>query len=319
VATGSESDAGPTDHSDLPVATFAGGCFWCLEASFDGLPGVVSAVSGYTGGTVVNPTYEQVSTGNTGHLESVEVRYDPSQITYERLLSVFWRQIDPTDGDGQFADRGSQYRTAIFYHDEEQRQQAEASEAALQASGRYSAPIVTEIRPAGPFYVAGEYHQDFHDTNPNRYTSYRSGSGRDRYLEQVWGNDPQGRCDADAPADHFERPSDEQMRECLTPTQYEVTQENGTEPAFQNPYWNNHRSGIYVDVVSGEPLFSSQDKFDSGTGWPSYMRPLVPGNLVERADRSHGMTRIEVRSRLGDSHLGHLFDDGPAPCSPTPA
>jgi peptide methionine sulfoxide reductase msrA/msrB len=291
----------------LMDATFAGGCFWCVEAAFDKTPGVAEAVSGYTGGREKNPSYRDVSSGKTGHVEAVRVRFDPSRVSYPDLLAVFWRQIDPTDPGGQFADRGSQYRTAIFYHSPRQRQQAEASKRALARSGRFKGPIVTPIRKAGPFYRAEEYHQDFHRKNPRRYRSYRVGSGREAFLKRVWAKAPPSFQRA------FKKPSHAELRRRLTPLQYRVTQEEGTEPPFRNRYWDNRAEGIYVDVVSGEPLFSSKDKFKSGTGWPSFTRPLEPKNIVKRTDRGLLMTRTEVRSKHGDSHLGHVFPDGPRP------
>ena len=304
----------PTSSEQEALATFAGGCFWCVESAYDELSGVSEAVSGYTGGAEEDPSYEEVSSGQTGHAEAVQVRYDPDQISYQDLLWVFWRQIDPTDVGGQFVDRGSQYRTAIYVHNEAQRTLAEASRREMAASGRFDGEIVTEIVDAGPFYPAEDDHQDFYRRNSERYQAYRSGSGRDQYLARVWGDEPHGPHAYEERQDSgFERPSDEELREQLTPMQYRVTQEDGTEPPFDNAYWNNHAPGIYVDVVSGEPLFSSTDKFDSGTGWPSFVRPLVPENVVERVDRSLGIVRVEVRSRAAESHLGHLFEDGPPP------
>jgi peptide methionine sulfoxide reductase msrA/msrB len=293
------------------TATFAGGCFWCLEADFEKVPGVVDAVSGYTGGTTENPTYEEVSSGKTGHVEAVQVSYDPAQVTYTGLLDFFWRHIDPTDGGGQFADRGSQYRNAIFYHDEEQRRLAEKSREDLRKSGRFQAPVVTEIRKLERFYQAEDYHQDYYKKSTGHYKGYRFGSGRDRFLEKTWQNDKPGIAKAADKA--FKKPAAVELRKRLTPLQYEVTQNNGTEPPFHNEYWNNKREGIYVDVVSGEPLFSSRDKFDSGTGWPSFTRPLEPGNIVEKTDSTLFMERTEVRSKKADSHLGHVFSDGPQP------
>jgi peptide methionine sulfoxide reductase msrA/msrB len=279
------------------LATFAGGCFWCMVAPFEELPGVKKVTSGYTGGHKENPTYEEVCSGTTGHVEAVQIEFDPDLFPYEKLVELFWRQIDPTDPGGQFADRGPSYRTAIFYHNEEQRRIAEESKRRLAESGRFAKPIVTEIRPATAFYPAEEYHQDFHRKNPFRYKTYRKGSGRDAFLEAHW---------------RMKKNPDE-LKKRLTPMQYDVTQNNATEPPFRNEFWNHFEDGIYVDVVSGEPLFSSLDKFDAGCGWPSFSKPLVPANIVERLDLSHGMVRIEVRSMQGDSHLGHVFDDGPAP------
>lgn len=295
----------------LLVATFSGGCFWCTEADFEKLPGVVKAVSGYTGGRKENPSYEEVSAGTTGHVEAVQVYYDPSRIGYKELLDFFWRHIDPTDPGGQFVDRGSQYRSVVFYHDEDQRRLAEDSKEELNQSGRFSRPVVTEILAFSGFYEAEEYHQDYYVKNPLRYKFYRFNSGRDQFLKQAWGSD----IKTAAPDEKrkYERPDDETLRKTLTPLQYEVTRKSATERPFQNEYWDNKREGIYVDIVSGEPLFSSLDKYKSGTGWPSFTRPLDPQNIVEKADRSLFMSRTEVRSRHGDSHLGHVFPDGPEP------
>ncbi len=301
----------------LGVATFAGGCFWCVEADFEKLPGVVEAVSGYTGGATRRPDYATVTSGRTGHLESVRVRYDPRRITYEGLLAAFWRMIDPTDAGGQFVDRGQQYTTAIFYHDDEQRLAAERSKAALATQPRYGGKaIVTAIRPAGEFHVAEEYHQDYQRRNPIRYHLYRHSSGRDQYLEASWGKELHVDHSQHAPGAEprtYTKPSGAELRKRLTPLQYMVTQQDGTEPPFDNEYWDEKREGIYVDVVSGEPLFASTDKFDSGTGWPSFTRPLEAERIVEHTDFKLIFPRTEVRSRDGDSHLGHVFKDGPRP------
>jgi peptide methionine sulfoxide reductase msrA/msrB len=280
-------------------ATFAGGCFWCMEKPFEELDGVVSVISGYTGGASVNPTYSTYERG--GHIEVVEVTFDPDRVTYQELLDVFWRQIDPTDPGGQFVDRGHAYSTAIFVHSNEQRQLAAKSKEVIGQSGIFSKPIVTPILPASTFYPAEQYHQDYYRKNPLRYTYYRSRSGRDTFLKKVWGKQQENNL------------SDLELRGQLTPLQYEVTQQNGTEPPFANLYWDNKKQGIYVDVVSSEPLFSSLAKYESGTGWPSFFRPLVKENIVEKEDRQLFMVRTEVRSRKGDSHLGHVFKDGPAP------
>jgi peptide methionine sulfoxide reductase msrA/msrB len=291
------------------TATFAGGCFWCVESDFEKVPGVEKAVSGYTGGSTENPTYETYAHG--GHLEAVQVYYDPAAVTYEQLLDVFWRHVDPTDPDGQFADRGRYYRSAIFYHDEEQKRLAEKSKEALNKSGLFAKPVVTEIIRYEKFYEAEEYHQGYSGKNPLNYIFYRQGSGRDKFLNKVWGG-----CSVNlktATDRSYQKPGDETLKKKLTPIQYEVTQKEGTEPAFRNEYWDLKKEGIYVDVVSGEPLFSSLDKYDSGTGWPSFTRPLEPSNLAEKEDRGLFMTRTEVRSRHGDSHLGHVFPDGPKP------
>ncbi len=306
-------------NRDLAVATFAGGCFWCMEPPFEKLPGVVEVVSGYSGGSEVAPSYEQVSSGRTGHAEAVQVRYDPARIEYAELLDVFWRQVDPTDAGGQFVDRGRQYRSAIFVRGATERRLAEASRVEQEQSGRFGAPIVTEIVEVRSFWPAEDYHQDYHQKNPLRYRYYRRNSGRDSYLERIWGATDKRRGAVRTKPNEERRtmsgtkPDDAQLRETLSPLQYEVTQNDATERAFENEHWDNKRAGIYVDVVSGEPLFSSLDKFDSGTGWPSFVRPLAAENITEHEDRKLFAKRTEVRSRRSDSHLGHVFPDGPPP------
>ena len=298
------------DH-DTGIATFAGGCFWCTEADFEKLSDVVKVISGYTGGTEKNPSYKEVSSGTTGHVEAVQVHYDPSRIRYEELLTYFWRHIDPTDPGGQFVDRGPQYRSVIFFHNKDQKRLAKTSKERLSQSGMFNKPVVTEILEFTSFYEAEKYHQDYYKKNPLRYKYYRYNSGRDKFLKQVWGNDMK-RAKSDS-GKKYTKPDKATLKKILTPMQYEVTQRNGTERPFQNEYWDNKKQGIYIDVVSGEPLFSSLDKFASGTGWPSFTKPLVPGNIVEKEDRKLFMSRIEVRSKHGDSHLGHVFSDGPQP------
>jgi peptide methionine sulfoxide reductase msrA/msrB len=298
---------------NLLVATFAGGCFWCTESDFEKLPGVHEVISGFSGGHVVNPSYEDVSKGITGHVESVQVYYDPKIISYEALLDAFWRMINPTDNEGQFIDRGTQYRSLIFYQTEEQKAKAEHSRLLLNESKRYKAPVITEIRRFEAFYPAEEYHQDYYKKNPIRYKYYRFQSGRDQYLEKIWGEDLHLKVGQEKTSAQYSKPADDVLRKTLTPLQYKVTQDEATEPPFKNTYWDEKRDGIYVDVVSGEPLFSSRDKYDSGTGWPSFSRPLVPGNVIEKRDFLLILPRTEVRSRYGDSHLGHVFNDGPKP------
>jgi len=315
------AESPPAAPAQTATATFAGGCFWCMQPPFENLPGVVSTTVGYTGGHTKNPTYEEVSAGGTGHAESIQIVYDPKVISYDQLLDVFWHNVDPLTADAQFCDHGSQYRTAIFVHDDAQRRAAEASKQRLEGSGRFDRPIVTEIVAASEFYPAEEYHQKYHEKNPVRYKYYRWNCGRDQRLQALWGGEG-GPAPATAAAHasskgwdpaRFHKPSDAELERSLTPLQYDVTQREGTEKPFHNEYWHNEQDGIYVDVVSGEPLFSSLDKYDSGTGWPSFTRPLAPDNIREKADNRLFTTRTEVRSAHADSHLGHVFDDGPAP------
>jgi len=294
------------------TATFAGGCFWCTESDFKSLPGVLAVVSGYTGGFQAHPTYHQVCSGKTGHAEAVQVYYNPDQVNYATLLNHFWRMIDPTDAGGQFVDRGSQYRTAIFYHDDEQKRLAEQSLARLNQSKRFAKPVATAIVPLTDFYPAEEYHQDYDKKSPERYHAYRTHSGRDQALAHIWRDVPAPPA-APAHSPRYTKPDDAALRRELSALQYKVTQQEGTEPPFDNSYWDNKSPGIYVDIVSGEPLFSSLDKFDSGTGWPSFTRPLETHHIVERNDRRLFVSRTEVRSRHGDCHLGHVFPDGPPP------
>jgi peptide methionine sulfoxide reductase msrA/msrB len=314
------SQTASTEADGLETAVFAGGCFWCTEADFEKQLGVKDAVSGYAGGTEANPTYSQVSSGSTGHLEVVQVHYDPSIISYQQLLDAFWRMHDPTDAEGSFVDRGQHYTSAIFYQNETQQRLAEGSKAALAASGKFEQPIATNILPLGEFYVAEDYHQNYHKTASLKYDFYRGASGRNQFIDANWKGDTtvyqlsENLVNAGAyPWQTFEKPSDETLKAQLTALQYDVTQHEGTERPFSNEYDGNKEAGIYVDIVSGEPLYSSTHKFDSGTGWPSFFRPIDPDNIVLKEDRSLFSTRTEVRSRYGDSHLGHVFTDGPAP------
>jgi peptide methionine sulfoxide reductase msrA/msrB len=283
-----------------------------MESPFEKMEGVISVVSGYTGGHKEDPSYKDVSAGVTGHMEAVQILYDPSKITFSELLNVFWRQIDPTDPGGQFVDRGSQYGTAILYHNEEQRILAEKSKEELEKSGIYEKPIVTKIRKSSKFYEAEDYHQDYHKKNPIRYKYYRFNSGRDQYLKKIWKDKMKNESSKNR-HQRYKKLSKDELSQKLTPLQYEVTQRNSTERPFANAYWNNKADGIYVDIVSGEPLFSSLDKYESGTGWPSFTKPLEPDHIIEVEDRSLLMKRTEVKSKYADSHLGHVFQDGPEP------
>lgn len=283
--------------SQTSEAIFAGGCFWCLEADFDKLPGVITTQSGFDGGTTKNPTYASVSRGQTDYAESVRVVFDPAQMSYQSLVSYFWKHIDPTVKNKQFCDKGRQYRSAIFYLNQEQKRIAVASKKTLEKKLPH---VYTEIVPSTHFYEAEAYHQDYAKKNPLKYKYYRYTCGRDQRLKEVnkmmTGSDKHNKLSK------------------LTPLQYKVTQESGTERPFDNTYWDNKHEGIYVDVVSGEPLFSSTDKYDSGTGWPSFTKPIDEQAIVLKQDRSFlVIVRTEVRSKQADSHLGHVFKDGPEP------
>ena len=309
----SQSFAATTAAPGVDTALFAGGCFWSMESAFDKTYGVISATAGYTGGTTQNPTYNDYEMH--GFVEAVLVTFDTSRISYDQLLDVYWHHTDPTDPSGAFVDRGPQYRPVVFYMDDTQKVAAEASKAALDKSKVFGKPIAAAISPASKFWPAEEYHQKYWIKNADDYENYRVHSGRDQFFARVWGK--AALADPGAPPSMGDRgymkPSKAELQKTLTAMQFEITQRDGTEPPFHNEYFNEHREGIYVDVVSGEPLFSSRDKFESGTGWPSFTRPLVPSNVKVNTDTSLGMVRDEVRSRYANSHLGHIFDDGPAP------
>lgn len=328
----------------LEKATLAGGCFWCVESDLEKLYGVEEVISGYAGGDKVSPSYKEVSSGTTGHVEAVQVLFDPAKISYSQVLDAFWRKINPLDEGGQFVDRGFQYSSAIFYHNEEQKKQAERSKKELQEKGPFKEQIVTPIKAFKNFYKAEEYHQDYYKKSWFKYPYYRHRSGRDQFLKKTWENfkdfrpfptlkkqedqteslknktrkntsNPKNseiKSEKNKSTVYF-KPSLQKIKKQLTDLQYKVTQEEGTEPPFQNQYWNNEEAGIYVDIVSGEPLFSSLDKYDSKTGWPSFTKALVSENIVTKKDRKLLILRTELRSKHGDSHLGHVFDDGPPP------
>jgi peptide methionine sulfoxide reductase msrA/msrB len=290
---------------EFAQAYLAGGCFWCVEADFEKVLGVVEVVSGFAGPEVQEaPTYDQVAAGNTEFREAVRVVYDPELVSYRQLLEVFWRRIDPTDKGGQFVDRGSQYTSAIFYGSKQQERLASQSKRELAQAGPFQEPIATEILPLRGFYEAAASHQDYYRKHHIKYEFYRRRSGRDRFLKSNW---------SQAQLAEYTKPSQEQLKQTLEPLEYRVTQQGATEPAYENEYWDNEAPGIYVDVVSGEPLFSSRHKFKSGTGWPSFTQPLATHNVIKRPDEGIFGSRTEVRSRHGNSHLGHVFEDGPQP------
>jgi len=285
-------------------AVFAGGCFWCMEQPFEELDGIISVVSGYAGGEKKNPTYPEVSSGKTQYREAVEITFDPQLISFSELLRVYWQQFDPTDEEGSFADRGHQYTSAVFYKTREQKEVALESRKNLDESNIFNKPVVTPIIPFTNFYKAEKYHQDYYKKKPDHYWNYKKGSGRVTFIKEIWGKPS---------AEKYPVPRNEKIKQMLTNQQYKVTQENGTEPAFNNKYFDNKKSGIYVDIVSGEPLFSSNDKFKSGSGWPSFTQPVDVRYINKKIDKKLGIQRVEVRSRFGDNHLGHVFTDGPEP------
>lgn len=303
--------------------TLAGGCFWCTESDLEKLDGVVDVVSGYSGGELEDPTYKQVSSGKSGHIEVIKVIYDPAVLEYEQLLDYFFRHIDPTDAKGSFVDRGPQYRPAIFYTSEKQLTATKDFIAEIDQANIYPAPLATELIEFEKFWPAEEYHQDYYKKSPVRYNYYRFSSGRDQYLDGIFGDDRKEmpetiRAIIDSKkvamnTKKYVKPTDDEIKAKLTDLQYEVTQEDGTERPFKNQYWDNKAEGIYVDIVTGEPLFSSTDKYKSGTGWPSFTQPINDLYVVTETDYKLFYPRTEVRSRVADSHLGHVFKDGPKP------
>lgn len=302
-------------QENMKTAMFAGGCFWCVEADFEKLTGISKVVSGYAGGNIENPTYENYAEG--GHREVVEVTYDPSQTSYESLVEHILLYSDPTDATGSFRDRGKQYAPAIYYETEKEKRVAQEAIKRIDAQGIYDKPITIEVLPRTKFWTAEEYHQDYAKKNPLRYRLYRGQSGRDSFIKEHKDKkhslplQPEKDDSGNVTFEKYRKPSDKILKEHLSPLEYDVTQENGTELPFANEYDSNKADGIYVDRVSGEPLFSSRDKYDSGTGWPSFVKPLVQDDVVLREDNTLFTKRTEVRSRHADSHLGHVFDDGP--------
>ncbi len=309
--------------SNQQVATLAGGCFWCTESDLEQLPGVIDVISGYAGGELQNPTYRQVASGKSGHIEVIQVKFDADKVTYEEVLDYFFRHIDPTDSKGSFVDRGPQYRPAIFYHNNEQRIIAERFMSEVDELGIFQQPLATELIAFDTFWPAEEYHQDFYKKSRLKYKYYRYNSGRDQYLDKIFGEERHEKpislrqmIDSkqnQSSLKQYHKPQEREIKNRLTELQYYVTQEDGTERPFSNEYWDNNDQGIYVDVVSGEPLFSSTDKYKSGTGWPSFTKPIDERYIVTTTDFKMVFPRTEVRSRFANSHLGHVFKDGPAP------
>jgi len=336
------------DDSTEATALFAGGCFWCVESAFEKCPGVTNVVSGYSGGRSQNPNYKNYAAG--GHREVVLITYDPRQVTYAGLVEFLIKHINPWDRAGSFIDRGKNYSPAIYFASPEEKEAAEEVIKAIDQMKVYKKPINVPLLARKAFWPAEDYHQNYHITNPGNYTTYRQTCGRDPFIKEHWGenadrltlpgafpkdaknqtgksaaptgdkkddsgNSEDGSGDVSGKSEKpwlkFVKPKPAELKKKLTRPQYQVTQENETELPFANAFWNKHEDGIYVDVVSGEPLFLSVDKFDSGTGWPSFVRGVDENCYITQPDFTHGTQRVEVRSKIADSHLGHVFDDGP--------
>jgi len=309
----------------LETMLVAGGCFWCVEADLEKTTGVIEAVSGYAGGRTQNPTYENYGQG--GHQEVVEVTYDVDKISFEDILIVTMKTTDPTDDDGTFGDRGDKYSSAFYYEDEEQKQIIENLISEVDDKGPYDKPLAIDIEKRAKFWPAEDYHQDYYKGpfSKLKYQFYRSASGRDDLINKYWGvNDHSPELPWREEEElisnnnekeymwiNYAKPTEEELKAQLDDVAYKVTQKDGTEKAGTSPLDKNWEAGIYVDILSGEPLYSSKDKFDSGTGWPSFTKPITPEAVSEQDDRKLFVTRTEIRSAIADNHLGHVFDDGP--------
>lgn len=308
----------------LETATFAGGCFWCTEAIYQETAGVETVVSGYAGGKKETAIYSLVGQGNTGHAEVVQIRFDPAIVSYGDLLEIFWKTHDPTTLNQQGADIGTQYRSAVFFHNEDQQETAVAYKKQLDESGVFKKPIVTEITKAPEFHVAEDYHQDYFTLNPEQgycraVVIPKLEKFRKEFSAKLKKNQK--------PSDENKKPhdnkntvepkkvikTDAQWKDQLTPEQYRVARKQGTERAFTNEYWDNKEEGVYLCVCCGEPLFDSKSKFKSGTGWPSYFQPISQQSTTTKIDRHFFSTRTEVKCNTCDAHLGHVFEDGPQP------
>ncbi len=309
-----------TNDSTLPSKTksmlVAGGCFWCVEADLEKIPNVISAVSGYAGGSTPNPTYENYSAG--GHREVVEVVYDEDKVSFREIAIFAIKHMDPTDGEGSFYDRGISYGPALYYETAEEKSILENLVKDFNENGPYEKPLAVAILPRPQFWPAENYHQDYAKgaLSGLKYQYYRQGSGRDAFIEKHWGTDTGTDLSWEEGTEtnfkDYKKPAAAVLKETLDPLTYKVTQEEGTERAGSSPLDKNYERGIYVDVLSGEPLFSSRDKYDSGTGWPSFSRPIRDNAVTTHEDKRLFMTRTEVRSQIADNHLGHVFPDGPS-------
>lgn len=316
-----------TQGVDTRTMIVAGGCFWCVEADLEKTPGVIEVVSGYGGGNTDNPTYKTYGSG--GHREIVEVTYDANQISFEDILIVTLKTTDPTDDDGTFNDRGDKYSSAFFYETDEQLAIINNLIAEVDEHGPYEQPLAIDVEPRPTFWKAEDNHQDYYKGTLTKlkYQYYRNASGRSDFIKEHWGEDKspdlswrtQFNSSATSMNDtqtyawaSYVKPDKETLRSTLDAEAFDVTQEDGTERRHTSPLDKNWERGIYVDILSGEPLYSSRDKFDSGTGWPSFVAPITPDALTLHEDRKLFSVRTETRSAIADNHIGHVFNDGPA-------
>ena len=308
-----------TIEPDIKTMIVAGGCFWCVEADLEKMPGVIEAVSGYSGGSTENPTYQDYGSG--GHREVVEVTYDANQVSFEDILIVTMKTTDPTDDDGTFADRGDKYSAAFYYENDTQKKIIENLIAEVDEYGPYDKPLAIDVEQRATFWVAEDYHQNYYKgaLTKLKYQYYRTASGRDNLIKKYWGVNDQSpdlpwRSEQSEQSylwSDYQKPSQEELETWMDPLAFKVTQKDGTEKSGSSPLDKNWERGIYVDILSGEPLFSSRDKFDSGTGWPSFVRPITQGAVSEHEDRRLFTVRTEIRSVIADNHIGHVFTDGP--------
>lgn len=310
-----------TSEPNVQTMIVAGGCFWCVEADLEKVTGVIEVVSGYSGGTLENPTYETYGKG--GHREVVEVTYDANSVSFEDILIVTMKTTDPTDDDGTFKDRGDKYSSAFYYENDTQKAIIENLIKEVNEKGPYDKPLAIDVEPRQAFWTAEDYHQNYYKGTLSqlKYKYYRNASGRDDLIVKYWGvnnHSPElwwrnqtSNTNQTYMWSNYQKPNEDALKAQLNDLAYKVTQEEGTEKAGTSPLDKNYEPGIYVDVLSGEPLYSSKDKFDSGTGWPSFVRPITAGAVTEHEDRKLFTTRTEIRSAIADNHLGHVFTDGP--------
>ena len=313
--------------ANIQTMMVAGGCFWCVEADLEKTLGVLEVVSGYAGGTTDNPTYQNYGSG--GHREVVEVTYDANQLTFEDILIVTLKTTDPTDDDGTFGDRGDKYSSAFYYETSAQKNIIENLIAEVDQNGPFADPLAIDVEQRPQFWVAEDFHQDYYKGSllqQAKYNGYRTASGRSAFIKKYWGDDKSPNLewrneqtsnnttmnDNTYPWSNYSKPDKDTLQATMDATAFRVTQEDGTERAGTSPLDKVNDRGIFVDILSGEPLFSSRDKFDSGTGWPSFVAPITSDAVTAHEDRKLFSVRTETRSAIADNHLGHVFNDGPA-------